>query len=157
MLNFIEVFSYCVLLAALEFLMYTVSALNSQRSTSFCPFNIWINMQHHVGPDFFFFAVKVMFWQWWYHWCWWYSFLYFVFIFCKCAKQKLHLNSLRCCLWLWAVSEYMLSIGHIEALSRLIIPFLLHNTFTFLHLLSALCYPQGFRKTFNSNADPYLS
>lgn len=106
---------------------------------------------------FFFFAVKVMFWQWWYHWCWCYSFLYFVFIFCKCAKQKLHLISLRCCLWLWAVSEYMLSIGHIEALSRLIIPFLLHNIFTFLHLLSALCYPQGFQKTFNSNADPYLS
>lgn len=48
----IEVFSHQVLIAALKFLMYTTSALNSQRSASLCPLNIWINMQHHVGPEF---------------------------------------------------------------------------------------------------------
>lgn len=155
LLNFIEVFSYCVLLAAPKFLMNTTAALNSQRSASLCPLSTWINMQDHVGPDFFF-SVKVVFWQWRYHWCWCYSFLYFVFIFCQCTKRKLYLISLRCCLWLWAVSEYMLSIVRIEALSHLIIPFFYT---TYLHFyIFCLLYVilKIFLKVFGSNTGPYL-
>lgn len=153
LLNFIEVFSYFLL--PWKFLRTQQQLWTRRDLPPFVPLVFGLTCNTMLALIFF--SVKVMFWPWRYHWCWCYSFLYFVFIFCKYTKRKLYLISLRCCLWLWAVSEYMLSIGRIEALSHLIIPFFLHHIFTFLHLLSTLCYPQDFSESIRFKRRPLPS